>query len=196
MGVPHSGGCLSMRSLSTALVELREAFKSEDTKGAGDGMERGDLGEGGEGDKMLKIWCIWSSWKINWKMVLGLFVDILFHFIDCEMCLSITKADTSCAVNHGRSYAVSLQCFFLFILFPPWLAFLFSVFLISILFSNASSHVFVSLSSFPTFSSVEDTEFMTTDFKCKLLHSNPYATIIRSVIKSKLLSFLIHKMRW
>lgn len=98
-------------------MELRKAFKSEDTKGAGNGMERGDLGEGGEGDKMLKIWCIWSSWKINWKMVLGLFVDILFHFIDCEMCLSITKADATCAVNHGRSYAVSLQCFFLGLLF-------------------------------------------------------------------------------
>lgn len=51
VGVPHSGGCLSMRNLSTALVELREAFKSEATKGAGDEMEKGDLGEGGEGDK-------------------------------------------------------------------------------------------------------------------------------------------------
>lgn len=75
------------------------------------------------------------------------------------------------------------------------LLFLFSVFLISTLFANASSHVFVSLSSFSTLSSVEDTEFMTTDFKCKLLHSNPYAIIIRGVIKCKLLSFFIYKMR-
>lgn len=39
-----------MKSLSSALVELRKAFKSEATKRAGDGMERVDLGEGGEGD--------------------------------------------------------------------------------------------------------------------------------------------------
>lgn len=76
-------------------------------------------------------------------MVLGLPVDILFHFIDCEMCLSVAKAYATCAVNHGRSYEVSLQCFFLFFLLC--LAFLFSVFLISTLFPNASSRVFVSL---------------------------------------------------
>lgn len=54
VGLPHSGGCLSITSLLAALVELRAAFKSEDTKGAGDRMERVDLGEGGERDKNVQ----------------------------------------------------------------------------------------------------------------------------------------------
>lgn len=46
-------------------MELKAAFKSEDTKGAGDGMERVDLGEGGEGDKNAQNMMYMKFLKIN-----------------------------------------------------------------------------------------------------------------------------------